>query len=442
MNLINKFELKISSIFLFVILFFLPIDYFSLSANILREAGGKPVNVLLIIYAFFLIISGKNFLPKKNDRLSLYFLIILCCGIFGFFVSFFFMPEGKQFNRSPINQFLNQMGMFVLFFSQFLVLRYFFTKHNSREKVVKYLPMVIFIHLIFFIFEYLNFFDNNNLFIYEYFRGINGLIGRSSGLMSEPAYYGTFVGLYALPLIFLTKDNKFLQYPLSIFLLLTAFLSGGKTVIPVLGFQLIFYLAAKKLTKEDQIRVGIIILVLIPAALYMLTDNSTFDFSTNLSSVMRIGSNLLALNASLNGYGIFGVGFGQFHFLYLPQFAPDFLFFSDEAYNQFNEIYDYRASTFSLPIRLIIEAGLLGFMVFLLALINSIKEARKLDDATTSLGIMFIGGSIGFLLTQDTYCLPTLAFGFALIYSGHQKKIYIGLSKKSCNQFKYEAHQR
>jgi hypothetical protein len=137
---------------------------------------------------------------------------------------------------------------------------------------------------------------------------------------------------------------------------------------------------------------------------------------------MRIGSNLLAFNVAFEGYGILGAGIGQFHFLYKPEYAPDFLFFSQEAISQFYGNSESRASSYNLPLRLLVETGLVGLIIYFIIIKNYIYYTRNSIDKVSHIGLSFIAGSVGFLMTQDSYCLPSLAFGMALMLTDKNLK--------------------
>jgi hypothetical protein len=139
----------------------------------------------------------------------------------------------------------------------------------------------------------------------------------------------------------------------------------------------------------------------------------------NLSSAMRIGSTMTALSACLAGYGITGVGFGQFHFMYLQRFMPRFLLLSTEALVEMSSTTQSRASTFNVFARYWIETGLVGLVLFL-ALLRRLFTMAKQDRQTASLaGMLLIATSLGFLLTQDPYCYPPLLLGSALVLGAH-----------------------
>lgn len=152
--------------------------------------------------------------------------------------------------------------------------------------------------------------------------------------------------------------------------------------------------------------------------MYSLINSPAVIINENMSSVMRVGSNMLALNVALEGYGLLGIGIGQFHFMYTPEFAPDYLLLSQEALDLMGGVTGRRASTFNLPLRLLVETGVIGLALGTLMLFQLFWSLRNTTDPIAQTGLIFVAGSLGFLMTQDTYCLPSLAFGLALSLTG------------------------
>jgi hypothetical protein len=141
------------------------------------------------------------------------------------------------------------------------------------------------------------------------------------------------------------------------------------------------------------------------------------DVQANLSSAMRIGSTLLAVNAAASGYGLLGIGFGQFHFVYSPKFAPTFLLYVPEAGFFFQHWMNARASTYNLPVRYLVEDGVIGLLLFLVLVWLVVRNGRAFNDLWHQLGAVFAGTSLGFLLTQDNYFFPAFVCGAAILAS-------------------------
>ena len=307
--------------------------------------------------------------------------------------------------------------MLLLFMAGLQTLIYLFGDIALRQLVMDILPLATCLHLLFYALEGLQIFNHGDPGILALFRNEQGLIERPSGLMSEPSYYGTFAAMYATPLILFGGKRKNLNRILAIALLITALLINAKTMFIVLGAQLLYLATARKSPVMKAMFVVVIAIVVLGGG-YLMTNGATLSFDENLSSIMRLGSNMLALNVATEGYGLIGVGTGQFHFMYRPEYAPDYLFLSQEALDQMYGLSGSRASTFNFPLRLLVESGLPGLILAGLMFLRVFWSLRRTTDPITQTGLCFLAGSLGFLMTQDSYSLPSLAFGLALAVTG------------------------
>lgn len=406
-------------IFILLLLFLMPIDFFNPTAYLLREAGAKPFNIFVLFFLLGYIgisrnICWKFFLNKANLYLSV--ILILGSAIFIININFILLDYPVS-NRTPGYQFFSQFSMFLLFILVLNILRLYFSKDNLRQYVINIMPIVVFSHILIFSLEFFSIFNHNNSYFISYFRNNAGLIDRASGLMSEPSYFGAFAGLFAIPLILICKKNRILNIVMSIILVLISVIIQAKTFFIVIFIQMIFFFFGSGKSVKHKFLILCFAIPLIVFAIYTMNTTLVFNLDQNLSSANRLGSGLLALNVASSGYGFLGLGFGQFHFFYLPEFSPDFLFYSQEAMDQMNNVNDTRASTFSLPLRLLVETGIFGLLAAILLISTLFKKYGDSKDSVTQAGLFFISGSIGFLLTQDTYCLPSLALGLALVIS-------------------------
>ena len=411
----------------------MPIDYFSPSAYIFREAGAKPLNLIIILYIVINLIFGKKILGNKVNysiNVNTYLMVICGLGSFAFLLNYIIFDYPLS-NRSPEYQFLSQLLMFILFIITFNGLKYIFSKPDYRLILLNIIPLAVFFHLLIFCFEFIGYFNSDKPGLLILFRNTSGLIDRASGLMSEPSYFGVFSGLFVMPLLLACKAHKILSGAMAFALVLFSVLIQAKTFFIVITIQLLFLLIGSKKTFRTKLIIGFIFMILVISGIYIISVTSVFNLEDNLSSAMRLGSNVLALNVSLSGYGLLGIGFGQFHFFYSPEYSPVFLLQSKEALDQMNNIYDTRASTFSLPIRLLVETGFFGLLTAITLIYKIFKNYAASSDLVTQTGLLFISGSIGFLLTQDSYCLPSLALGLALVVSQPQIKTNTSYSRIS-----------
>ena len=412
-------QIRLTSL-LFIVLVLLPIDWFSPSGLLFREAGAKPLNLLLLVFMLVLIVGGKNYLFVKTEPkipVQAYLVGILICGSIAFVLNLFFMPSVPPSDRSQIFQFVSQSAMFLMFMAVLQTLLYFLGDSWVRQRVLDVLPFAACVHLFFFLLEALNFFSQESPGILSFFRSEEGLIDRPSGLMSEPSYYGTFAALYAVPLLLFSEKFKFIKFILAISILGAALIIHAKTMLVVLAVQILYFSTTVKSRKTRSI-FNVFIVVGISSVMYSLINSPAVIINENMSSVMRVGSNMLALNVALEGYGLLGIGIGQFHFMYTPEFAPDYLLLSQEALDLMGGVTGRRASTFNLPLRLLVETGVIGLALGTLMLFQLFWSLRNTTDPIAQTGLIFVAGSLGFLMTQDTYCLPSLAFGLALSLTG------------------------
>ena len=409
---------------LLTILALLPIDWFAPTGLILRELGAKPLNLFLLICVLIFLVNRKSIFSVRIYRsihIQAYLGGIIILGTIAFIINLAFMPPMPISDRSQFYQYITQTSMMLLFMVVLQALIYIFCRSDLRQRVLDFLPLVVLLNLLFFLLEGIGIFNDISPSLLSLFR-TNGLLDRPSGLMSEPSYFGVFAALYAIPILFYADRNHFFSRALAITLLAAAVFIEAKTMFIVLGAQLL-YLATTHKQATTRKMIVLVIIAAIPAGVYLMTITSAIDLSINMSSVLRLGSNRLAWNVAADGYGLIGLGTGQFHFMYTPKFAPDFLLTSQEALDQLSGSSATRASTFNLPLRLLVESGVAGLGLAILMVFRVFWSLRNTTDRITQTGLCFVAGSIGFLMTQDTYCLPSLAFGLALAISGTKVSI-------------------
>jgi len=414
-HILTKKIQQSSRVLVLLILILLPIDWFAPTGLILREAGAKPLNVLLLIILSWLLLrrGTRVFLARSRLPVQITFALIIFCGTVSFFLTMLILPPVSLSSRSPLLQFISQTAMLLLFMSSLQTLIYLFSKTDWRKKVLDMIPIAALFHCCVYLLEAAGVFSGDSSGVLALFRNEQGLIDRPSGLMSEPSYYGTFAALYAIPLMLLDKRSVF-KYLLGLALLISALLIQAKTMFLVIGAQFAYLLFIKNKPPHLRFMLWMFLLGVIPTSLFMIMNTGALNLEENLSSINRLGSSILAWNLTLDGYGLFGVGIGQFHFYFLPNYAPDFLFLSQEALDQMSGVSEWRASTFNLPLRLLVETGIVGLLLYVGLMFAAVYLARRSTDVATHIGMCFVFGSLGFLMTQDSYCLPSLAFGLAM----------------------------
>ena len=395
----------------------LPIDWFQLSGEVFREVGAKPAILFLSLIALITLIRSPfaGLRLVTSPVILLESLTILILGFAAFSISV--LSGGVSFNyqKDPVTQFIAQSAILGLFFFASIYLGKYFSISNRRLLITKILPWVAGLHFAIFLLENFEFIDDHVGWLLM-FRTDGGAIDRATGLMSEPSYYGAFTALFGMPLLLMNYFRKYRYRILGILLLFSAYLINSKTMVMVIFFQIFFYALFFKKT-ISKIKLTFILLVFVAGSISMITTQKALTLQENLSSVNRLGSSLLGLNLALNGYGLTGVGIGQFHFYYKEKYAPDFLFYSEEAQEQFRPTTKSRASTYNFYIRLLAETGFIGLLLFLDIIRRALKNTHTCKDPATQFGVLLLAGSLGFLMTQDTYFYPPLVLALALLFS-------------------------
>lgn len=401
------------NIYLLAVLVLLPIDWFSPTGLLFREFGAKPVSILLTIGGIFglFIVRGLPVAIRVFEYSVLLVIgVFILLGCFGFFINLTLDWSAWDYSRNPTIQFLSQLLLIAASAVSVLGNARLCWHFDFVSKLKRLFFWSAALHLTLFLLESIDKYES----LFLLFRTEGGLIDRPSGLMSEPSYYGTFAALFGLTLITIRDrgGKRLVNLALAIALYATAISVGAKTLVVVAGAQALFLVLRSGVGLQARIK-NFLALVLVCAAAYIFVEQfSTLDVGQNMSSAMRFGSTLLALNASSAGFAATGIGIGQFHFFYRDEFAPEFLFNSFEALNQLSPDAQSRASAFNLYARILLEFGFIGFIIFLRGIIFFLRT--KISPKYQFIKLFFVG-SLGFLMTQDTYYYPPLVFAMALI---------------------------
>jgi hypothetical protein len=356
-------------------------------------------------------------IPPASFRVLSIFCGIFLCGFVAFLLNLVFAWSRFGEAKDPVTQFAAQT--LLLLVVPFIILTHaeLLASARWRDYVLQVLPWAAMLHLVFIVLNAMQWLDPASLPL-SLFRN-SSTSTRISGLMSEPSYVGTLAALYGLPLLLLRpRRRQPMRIVIALLLFAMAIYANAKTVIPVSACGLLGYLwySGTPLLTPRRVTAA---LCLAGISTAIILRNSTFDLQDNLSSAMRFGSTLTALNASVSGYGLTGVGIGQFHFMFVPRFMPRFLLLSTEALVEMSSAAEQRASTYNLFARYWIETGIVGLLLFMAFLRHLFKVAREDHRPASLLGALLIATSLGFLLTQDPYCYPPLMLGAALILGAH-----------------------
>lgn len=405
--------------YLFVSFVLLPLDWFAPTGHLLREFGAKPAAPFLTLGAILILLYRPNTvgrLSKPVSRAAILLLLVFLLGSIAFWLNLIFSWSDFGRDKNPITQFAAQAALFAAFTFVVIVHARLFENAKWRDFALKVLPAAIAVQLAVFLLEGAGVISDAHGWLALFRNAGNVGTGRPSGLMSEPSYFGAFAALYGFPLLIIRPAPRvWLRWLLAGILFAAAILIRAKTFVAVLILECVV-LAWHQGRAAFRLKYLVLVAAVILVSAFVIISNATLDMRENLSSVMRIGSTELALNVAKSGYGTTGVGFGQFHFFYRSEFAPNFIFASQEAQDQMTGSIDTRASTYNLFARLLVETGILGLVAFLFLIFQAMRNVRKDHHPSTMFGLLLTAGSLGFLCTQDTYFYPPLAIGLALLF--------------------------
>lgn len=403
-------------LYLLLVALLLPLDWFAPTGALFREFGAKPVTLLLTLGGFYGVTLARR---ERTTRvspelvLSAIFAAWFVCGSCAALLNFMLGWSGWNFSRSPVAQLIMQSSMLAVAGLALIGNVRLFRGYEVAAYLARVLPIVAAIHLGVFLLNALQIIDDTS-FPLALFHVSH--MARPTGLFSEPAYFGTFAGLYGMALIYIPGSalRRLFHILLALALFMASILIMAKTFVVVAGAQAAYLVMRKRDNRWRNASGALLFIAIAGCAVFFVQTRGALDVESNLSSAMRLGSNLLAANVAAQGYALSGIGLGQFHFFYRGEFAPDFLFLSSEALDQLSPDATNRASTFNLYIRILVETGIAGF-VLLMACLRRLWFAR-IPDSMVFVSVMF-AGALGFLMTQDTYFYPPLVFSSALLIS-------------------------
>jgi hypothetical protein len=410
------FENRITSCYVMSVVFLMPIDWFTPTGTLLREFGAKPATMLLVMGGLIGLVLPKNESVSTSAGPRLW--IATATAVLALLGSAFAINcalnwSGLHYRKDPATQFMSHFAMIASFFVAVVGNARLLRNHITGEALSRYIAAAALLHGLIFVLEALGVLDGGR-YPLSLFRGPDGPGDRPSGLTSEPAYFGTLAALYAGPLwLAATRYHRSRLYVVLAGALLCGAVSiYAKTTVAVLAIETLAVVGYRLYRRVWHVVVVGVVSAL--ASVWLIVTRNAFDVGENLSSAMRLGSTLLSLKVAAAGYGLVGIGAGQFHYFYREEFAPSFLFGSEEAINQFHRGILTRASTYNLWTRLLVEGGALSLALFCAALFRTASEARRSAAPAGGYAVLLIAGSVGFLMTQDTYCYPPLVVGLAL----------------------------
>lgn len=408
-------------VYLAALVFLAPCDYFRPTALVFREAGARPAILLMILATVWIFFRDWRYLlfsaPTVWVKIFRSFLWIQLLGTLAFIVNLFFGFSYTDGARTPVGQYLAQFPLFALVPFVLIAHASLFSRPGVVAYMLRWFPAALCLHLVVIGVEAVGILDPLK-FPLDLFRPTFTVPGqRPAGLMTEPSYVGVLAGVYGFIICVLCKPKKRSRgwiFLLALAAVGTSLALGAKTIVPVMGASIVGYILQQRVSLRNPAILGGIAVVA-ALAIYNVLTFSALNVQENLSSAMRLGSAVLAWNVAKAGYGLVGVGFGQFHFMYQVRFAPWYLMYSEEAKLAFSHFADTRASTYNLFLRYLVETGVVGLAIFLGVILRLLVTAREHHLVEACFGSVLMCGSLGFLFTQDPYFFPMFLMGAAAI---------------------------
>ncbi|MDB5970493.1 MAG: hypothetical protein JWQ90_2943 [Hydrocarboniphaga sp.] len=393
------------------------IDGFPAGADLLREFGSRPDNILLAAVGAFILV--KRWLEQRDvlavphatfNRLLLLFLVVPLINVP---IAIYCSPTSVD---EVIGTWFKQYAMLVWACLSFYVWRDLLKSRSSYNvaltAVVASAPALAMFYV------ELIAPDSPLMLAADVMRFKED--ARPSGFATEPSVYASWT-LVIWPLALLVTNSSptaWIRWFARLFLLAmfaSIYLCNARTAAGIGILQVLFYMSWA--FRRGRIGVGtasgiVVTLAALPLVLIKLA--TVADLQSNLSNIARIGSTVAGVLITAD-YPLFGVGIGQFKY-FLASYAPAFATVSDEISAWGDGSATFRASTFNLFVRLLCEFGVIagGIACWLLArpLVRSFTRSRTLGQACVTLSAI---GGFGFWLMQDQYAYQPGIFAFALL---------------------------
>lgn len=399
----------------------LPIDWFAPTGEFLREFGSKPASLVLALGGLYGVITARATSRAYRVRERRATMVLVCVVILGsvaFMINLVLGWSDWRFTRNPVTQFILQTALIVVAAVSVIGNARLVQNYPLTDEFLRVLPWAALAHLFIWSLEASGaIVDSRGILLL--FRTDGGIIERATGLTSEPSYYGTMAALYGATLL-LTRYRRMKRAVAgvaAVALYASALSIVAKTIFVVATLQLITLIVLRPQRSVSRAGLVIISCAAVIIGFLSLESTSVLNLEENLSSANRLGSPLLAINVISSGFGLLGIGFGQFHFFYVDGFAPDILLISQEATDQMAFDAPSRASTYNFFVRILLEGGLVSFVL----VIGSIIALFRLNIGKYRAPVvMLFAGSLGFLLTQDTYLYPPLVLAVAMLLGGEE----------------------
>lgn len=403
--------------FLGLLIGLLVVDGFPAGADLLREFGSRPVNILLALAGIFLLL--RRWL-ERNDSIAIsvkvywqLLSLILIIPLINVPIAILFSPVGMS---DVIGTWLKQYLMLVWACMSYHIWRSLLSEWTynrvAQVAVIASLPTLGMFYV-----EFVAP-DSPAMVVVDFLRFKHD--DRPSSLATEPSMYASWT-LVIWPLALLlalsgTRQwSRCLAWIFLTIMLASIILCNARTAAGIGAFQLLFYVlwAVKRGRIGPGTALGgLAMMALTPFVLIRLM--TVADLQSNLSNIGRIGSTVAGISVTAD-YPLLGIGIGQFKY-FLAEYAPSFAAASDEISAWGDGSASFRASTFNLFVRLVSEFGLLigGIACWLLfrPLSRAFIWAQTPSQLCIALSAM---GGFGFWMIQDQYAYQPAIFALALL---------------------------
>jgi O-antigen ligase len=420
----------------------MPMDGFYWGMQILHEFGSRPLNFILLIIGFALLISTKkgNHLFKTKNLLLWTSLMLLLITL-NLFVPIY-NDAPSVMGRSPFTEWFLQYLTVIWFFLSIYIWIFWFDKlqvFGTRYKwFIKMLVLTSAINLLIFYYDVITRFVAGGPIEDFLFFLKQKTDWRPSGLSSEPSIFGSWV-MMIWPLLFMvdqtrigSKKLRSLSRMVSILCIISAFLSGARTFIMIFILQGGVY--SLILFKRRKL-VGFLAIIILLAACITAWQTSILPerFKTvfaasectdvDCSTMSRLGSALAAVNIFVD-HPLAGVGLGQFT-SYYGQYVPDWALISEEVQNFITEDISQRVNAFNLFARIGAEMGVFAlglFIIFFIWILLPIYKKTKDHANDRDVSKFYMGcllsviGGISWWLTQDLFTYQPGIFSLAMAF--------------------------
>lgn len=386
---------KLSLIFLFVLA---GIDGFQL-LPFLRELGARPFFLFYFTSIVLLIFKNEIFIDMRNLTIFMLIILLSSLGFLGYGISF------NEFSgKEPFIQFLSHLVLFLIGMSPFILKTNFFFQSAESLNGILIKALMINIFFIFVDFIWLYFFQ---IRIFEDIFTLSVDRFYPTGLFSEPSYLAAYFAIM-IPTV-LYNSRPLIVIAIVFIVSLFFFLTGIRTFFPIFAvgiFALIYY----------RWGISIKLLIFMPIfcliAFFVMISLNLIDVDANLSSAYRLGNMISYAQYSFQNNIFIGYGFGNAHFIYPFLEHPNFMTFSQEFQSAISGSEEMRIPVFNLYVRMFIEIGVLGTLIFITMTLTKIFS----NEIPNFLKV-FIWCAITQSLSTDSYIYGMFTIALIFLFS-------------------------